>query len=92
MTTTYHRPADPREAAEFDAFERLLPALRERHPDEYVAVCGGEVVAHGFWLDAVDREAKRLAPGRAVYLGWVEPGDEYVVRIGGVTVVEELPE
>lgn len=89
FTVVHFRPSDPQEAAEFDAFLRMLPELRERHLGDYVAVCGGEVIAHGSWLDTVDREAKRLAPGRVVYFGWVDPPD-YVAESGLFEVIEEV--
>jgi hypothetical protein len=91
LTVEHLRPADPAEAVEFDHFMRMLPMLREQHPGDYVAVCGGEVIARDSWLDAVDREAKRLAPGRVVYLGFIDPPD-YVVHFTGITVLEELSE
>jgi len=76
MTTgiveTFH-PADPIEGQEIDAFHRLIPTLRAEHAGDYVALRGGRVIASGACLDAVCREAVRIAPRRPVYCGWVEP-------------------
>ena len=46
---THFRPQDPAEAAEFDAFMGMLPILRLTHPGQFVAVCGGEVIATGVY-------------------------------------------
>ena len=39
------RPTHPALAAEFDAFERLLPELMKQYAGKYVALRGGKVVA-----------------------------------------------
>ena len=88
-TVKYYRPQDPAEATEFDAFLRMLPDLRAKHGGQYVAICGGEIVARGVTLLFVDQDAKRIANGRVYFREWVEPPEGYVFRIGGVTVLPE---
>jgi hypothetical protein len=78
----HYRPPDPAEAAEFDAFLRLLPDLRPTHAHQYVAVSGGRVVAAGPHLGTV----RAAAGGAAYYCGWVEPVGGYVPRSGKVVV------
>lgn len=87
---THFRPQDPAEAAEFDAFLRMLPGLRVTHGGQYVVVCGGEVIASGFDLDTVDRTVKPVARGRPIYYGWVEPPDGFVAFSGLFEVREEV--
>lgn len=70
---THFRPADPAQAAEFDAFVGMLPILRITHPFQNVAVCGGEVIARGSFPADVEEEAREIANGRPVYIGRVEP-------------------
>lgn len=57
---------------ERDAFRSLLPALRFRHPGEYVAIANGDVVVHGPSRGDVTRRffADRRGP---VYIGPVGP-------------------
>lgn len=88
-TVEHFRPTDPAEAAEFDHFSRLLPALRDTHPGDYVAVCGGAVIARGPTLDSVYRTGSGLAAGRGVYVGWIDPPGGVEVRFGGLTVMED---
>jgi hypothetical protein len=51
----------------------MLPVLRITHPFQNVAICGGEVIARGSFPADVEEEAREIANGRPVYLGWVEP-------------------
>jgi Family of unknown function (DUF5678) len=88
MTPTFH-PADPVEGVEIAAFHRLLPSLRVEHGGEYVALREGRVIASGESLDAVCREAVRVAPARAVYCGWVEPVEDGVAFFGRFEVADE---
>ena len=92
MTTgtvqTFH-PSDPVEGLEIDAFHRLLPQLRVAHGGDYVALRDGRVIASGASLDAVCREAVRVAPSRAVYCGWVEPAEDGVAFFGRFEVPDE---
>lgn len=87
LNVVHYRPSDPVEAVEYDHFVRMLPALREQHPGDYVAVCGGEVIARGMFFNEVYADGKKRAAGRAVYLGFIDPHD-YVVHFGGFTIVE----
>jgi hypothetical protein len=87
LNVEHYRPADPAEAVEYDHFMRMLPALRENHAGDHVAVCDGKAVVIDQFASTVDDEGRRLAAGRPVYFGFIDPPD-YVVRIGGVTVIE----
>ena len=78
----YYRPQDPAEAAEFDAFMRMLPELRHTHGGKNVAICGGEVVAVGDFLNLVEQRARLLTQGRAVYYAWIEPPEGYIAFSG----------
>ena len=44
-TASPPRPTNPTLAVEYEAFERMLPELMKRHPEKYVALRGGAVVA-----------------------------------------------
>jgi hypothetical protein len=87
LTVEHFRPADPAEAVEFDHFMRMLPALRERHPGDYDAVCGGELIARSEFSSRVDSEAQVRAAGRAVYVGFIDP-HSYVIHIGGFDIIK----
>jgi hypothetical protein len=86
---TYYRPADPAEAAEFDAFLRLLPQLRPTHGHQYVAVSGGRVVAAGVYLGDVERMARAAVGVAPAYVGWVEPVGGYVFMSGQFRIVPD---
>jgi hypothetical protein len=83
----YYRPADPREAAEFDSFLALLPELRESHAGEYVVVRGGRVIASGANLDPLLKRAKETVGAEPFYCGWIEPRGGSVFHFGSPTVV-----
>lgn len=85
-SVTYYRPADPAVAAEYDAFMRMLPDLRQTHGHQHVAVCGGRIVAAGTHLTEVHRIVRRAANGAAYYCGRVDPVGGYVFRSGQVVV------
>ncbi len=90
-TVKYYRPSNPAGAAEFDAFLRLLPDLRTTHPGQYVANCGGEIVASGSCYLSVELGVKHIADGRAYYCDWVEPPEGYNFSNGYVEVQPENP-
>jgi hypothetical protein len=87
FTVEHLRPADPALATEYDHFMRMLPALRESHLGEYVAICDGEVIAVNDFASTVYADGRTRAAGRPVYVGFIDPPD-YVVHIGGFTVLE----
>lgn len=87
----YFRPDDPLVAAEFDSFVALLPALRDAHGGEYVAVRGGQVIATGVYLDRVLKAAKAALGEEAFYCGWVEPPEGTVIRFPSVVWTSEMP-
>lgn len=80
---------DASNAADCDSYLEMLPVLRAAHPNEYVAVSAGRVVAHGPRLDAVLQLAR--ATGASFHCGWVEsPEGETVIQFNSPLVVEEL--
>lgn len=85
MVTATHPPTA--QSAEHARFLELLPELRAAHANEYVAVSGEGVLAHGPHLDAVVTNAR--ATGEPFYCGWVEPGGGTVIRFASPLVVEE---
>lgn len=88
LTVTHYRPTDPTEAVEYDHFMRMLPELREQHPGDHVAVCGGEVIARGMFASRVHDEATARTDGRTFYIGFIDPHD-YVLESGLFEVLED---
>ena len=76
------RPTDPAIAAEYDAFERLLPVLMKQYPCQYVALQGGAVVAVGDTRVDAATAAHRLQPGVPAYTRLVTDQPLPVERIG----------
>jgi len=88
-TVAYYRPSDPAIAVEFDDFLHLLPMLRTTHGGQYVAVCGGQVIASGLYVDTVLRLAEQVVAGRLFYCGWVEPLEGDVFQSGKVEILPD---
>ena len=82
------RPTHPELAAEFDAFERLLPDLMERYAGKYVALRGGEVVAVADSEVGALTAAHQLKPGVLTYARLVTDQPQPIPRI---TTRRELP-
>jgi hypothetical protein len=81
--------ADTLNAVDYDSYLELLPALRAAHPNEYVAVSAGRVLAHGPHLDAVAKRARET--GESFYCGWVASSEGgTVIQFNSPVVVEEL--
>lgn len=76
------RPTNPALVPEYDAFERLLPALLVQHPGKYVAVRGGAVVAVGGTEIDVLTAAHEQSPGTPVYTRLVTDQPQPVPRLG----------
>ena len=83
----YVRPADPRLAAEYDAFRAMFADLVAARAGQYVAVSGGQVVAAGPTLDGVFRKVKATHGHVPAYLVRVH-AEVPEVRIGGMLVLE----
>jgi hypothetical protein len=54
-------------------FLSMLPLLYSRYPGEYVAVSGGEIVAHGSSRNEVTRKFFQRPNRGSVYIGFVGP-------------------
>ncbi|MBM3978975.1 MAG: hypothetical protein FJ304_01570 [Planctomycetes bacterium] len=61
------RPTNAQLAAEFDAFERMLPDLMKQYAGKYVALHNGEVVAVDTTEVGALTTARQQEPGRLVY-------------------------
>lgn len=61
------RPTHPQLAAEFDAFERLLPDLMRDHAGKFVALRGGTVVAVAATKTEALTAAAQRFPGELLY-------------------------
>ncbi len=61
------RPTHPTLAAEFDAFERMLPELMKQYAGKYVALRGGEVVAVADSEVGARTAARQIKPGELTY-------------------------
>lgn len=82
------RPTNPQLAAEFDAFERLLPDLMRDHAGKYVALHNGAVVAVADSEVGALTVAHHQQPGRLVYARLVTDQPQPLPRI---TVRRERP-
>jgi hypothetical protein len=80
-----YRPDDPALVAERQAFLRLLPDLLTSHPNQYVAVYQGRVVAVAGRPDAAEQQARAVYGNVPVYVGVVHPPPPPgVAHLGGV--------
>jgi len=81
------RPSDPVLAAEYDAFERMLPELMKRYAGRYVALRDGSVVAVGDTeIDALTL-ANEHHPGVLALVRLVTDQPQPVPRIGSPRLV-----
>ena|SRR5437870_781107 len=76
------RPTNPELAAEYDAFERMLPELMSQYAGKYVALRGGVVVAVGDTKIDAATAAHRLQPGVPAYTRLVTDQPQPIERIG----------
>lgn len=82
------RPTNPELAAEFDAFERMLPELMKQYAGKYVALHNGEVVVAGATRTDALTVAHQQQPNRLVYVRLVTDQPQPIERI---TSRRELP-
>ena len=75
------RPTDPVLAAEFDAFERMLPDLMTRYAGKYVALRGGAVVAVADSEVGALTAAHQIKPGELSYARLVTDQPQPIPRI-----------
>lgn len=62
------RPTNPSMAAEYDAFESMLPELMERYAGKYVAIRDGKVIAVGDTEIDVLTAAHQQLPGKSIFV------------------------
>ncbi|MBY0456072.1 MAG: hypothetical protein K2V38_01910 [Gemmataceae bacterium] len=74
------RPTNPQLAAEFDAFERLLPELMREYAGKYVALHNGVVAVAASEVGALTA-AHEQQPGRLVYARLVTDQPQPIERI-----------
>ena len=83
------RPTHPELAAEFDAFERMLPELLTQYAGQYVALRGGEVVVVGKTkIDALTAAGQQF-PGELVYARLVTDQPQSIPRITSFRTVRK---
>lgn len=75
------RPTHPQLAAEFDAFERMLPELMKQHAGKYVALRGGQVVAVADSEVGALTAASQQHPGEMAYARLVTDQPQPIPRI-----------
>jgi len=75
-------PTPDKWALEHQAFRRQLPELLQRHPGQYVAVHGGQVVAWGPDKLAVALEAFRQVGNVPIHVGLVAEDPPAAARSG----------
>lgn len=75
------RPTNPQLAAEFDAFERMLPELMKQYAGKYVALHNGEVVAVADSEVGALTAAREQHPGRMAYARLVTDQPQPIERI-----------
>ena len=75
------RPTHSTLAAEFDAFERMLPELMKQHAGKYVALRGGEVVAVADSEVGALTAAHTQRPGELAYVRLVSDQPQPIQRI-----------
>jgi hypothetical protein len=61
-------PASSEFDVNFDAFRREQPHLLEKHPDSYVAICMGKIIAVNKHCEILARKAWNAYPGRHVLI------------------------
>jgi hypothetical protein len=76
------RPTDPALAAEYDAFERMLPELMRHHAGKYVALRGGVVVAEADTKIDAATAAHQQQPGVPAYTRLVTDQPQPIPRVG----------
>ena len=76
------RPTNSVLAAEYDAFERMLPELLTRYAGKYVALRGGAVVAVGDTEIDARTAADQQQPGVPVYARLVTDQPQPMPRFG----------
>lgn len=81
------RPTHPKLAAEYDAFQKLLPDLMTRYAGQYVALHDGAVVAVGDSEVEVLTAAHAALPGVPVLVRKVTDQPEPIPRIRSPHVV-----
>lgn len=82
------RPTNPELAAEFDAFERMLPELMKQHAGKYVALRGGQVIAVADSEVGALTAASGQYPGELAYARLVTDQPQPIPRI---TTRRQLP-
>lgn len=82
------RPTNAQLAAEFDAFERMLPDLMKQYAGKYVALRKGEVVAVGSSKTDVLTAAHEQLPGEPVYARRVTDQPQPIPRVTSFRLVE----
>ena len=82
------RPTHPQLAAEFDAFERMLPELLKQYAGKYVALRGGKVVAVADSEVGALTAAREQRPGELAYARLVTDQPQPIPRI---TSRREIP-
>ena len=81
------RPTHPVLAAEYDAFERMLPELMKTHAGKYVALRNGAVVAVADTEVGARTAADQEVPGLPVYVRLVTDQPQPLPRIGSPRIV-----
>jgi hypothetical protein len=76
------RPTNPALAAEYDAFESMLPELMACYAGKYVAIRDGKVVAAGDTEIDVLTAAHQQHPGKSVFVRFVTNQPQPLPRIG----------
>jgi hypothetical protein len=78
------RPFHPKLAAEYDAFQQMLPELLKEHRGEYAAVHDGKVVGFGHDRAAVLTRAWQAAGNPMIYVERITDEPQALPRSGVV--------